>query len=83
MIISIMLVYKAIKFKAIVDDIYFYSKYFEGDIDGYVYTSDMVDIIGKNEERINKEIKEVLRKKYMKNFVITNKWPKSTNSTCK
>lgn len=63
MIISIMLVYKAIKFRAIVDDIYFYSKYFEGDIDGYVYTSDMVAIIGKNEERINKEIKEVLRKK--------------------
>lgn len=70
MMISILIIYKAIENRAIIASIYFYSRYFEGELYGYINTSDMAKVIGKSEKKINSELAKLLKKKYMKNFII-------------
>lgn len=56
--------------RKIIDDIYFYSRYFEGDLSGYINTSSMVNVIGKSEKRINFDLKMLLKIGYMKNYTL-------------
>jgi Zn finger protein HypA/HybF involved in hydrogenase expression len=70
MMISILIIYKAIKNRTIISSIYFYYRYFEGDLNGYINISDMVNVIGKSENEIKNELTKLLKKKYMENFII-------------
>lgn len=70
-LISILLIIRSIHLKKFIGSIYFYSRYFEGDLDGKINTSEMVEVIGKSEKKIYSELKRLKRKKYMKNYKIT------------
>ncbi len=70
LLIGIFIIYKALKLRALVESVYFYSRYFEGDLDGYINTKDMVGVIGKDENKINKELSKLLKEKYMINFIL-------------
>ena len=70
MIISILIIYKSIKRRITIASIYFYSRYFEGDLNGYINITDMIKVIGKSQNEIKRELTKLLKKKYMKNFII-------------
>lgn len=69
-ILNGLLMYKAINIKKSNDIVYMYARFFEGDLDGYIYISDMVNIIGKDENSIFVELNEFLNKNIMINFSI-------------
>lgn len=69
--ISMLLIYSSIKSRRLIESVYFYSRYFEGDLDGYIYTSEMTKVIGKSESKINSELYKLIRKKYLINLKLT------------
>ena len=46
-ILSIVIAIRSIHYKKSLDNVYMYARYFEGDLDGYIYISDMTNVIGK------------------------------------
>ena len=66
--ISAFFIVKSIRARNFIGGVYFYSRYFEGDLDGKIKTSDMVNVIGKSEKKINSELGRLKRKNYMKNY---------------
>lgn len=71
--INLLIIYKIFRCNKLINSSYFYSRYFEGDLDGYINISDMVALIRKDEKRITKELNRLLKKKYMKNFFLEKK----------
>lgn len=71
-IIHIFIGLNAIHMKKLNDCVYMYTRYFEGDIDGYIYIDDMVRIIGKDENRIYSELVILLKKRILCDFIIRN-----------
>ncbi len=69
-ILSGLLVYKSMKLKTMLESINLYSRYFEGDLDGFINTSNMVKVIDRSEKQINSELNKLLKKKYMINFIL-------------
>lgn len=61
---------KGISMKKVNDSVYLYARYFEGDLDGYIYIYNMVNVIGKNEAEIFNELNNLLRRRIMTNFFI-------------
>lgn len=70
-VISSILIYNSIKSRILIENVYFYSRYFEGDLDGYIYTSEMTKVIGKSETKINSELFKLVNKKYLINLKLT------------
>lgn len=68
--LSILLIIKSLRSKKLIGNIYFYSRYFEGDLDGKIKVSEMIEVIGKSEKQIGRELKKLRRKKLMKNYKI-------------
>lgn len=54
------------------DMVYLYARYFEGDIDGYIYLGDMVNVVRKDEFTIYNELSRLQRKRILGNFFIRN-----------
>lgn len=67
-LINIFLIYSSIKSKSLIESAYFYDRYFSGDLDGYIYTSEMTKVIGKSESKINSELIKLIKKKYLINI---------------
>ncbi len=64
------LIWMFIKSNKMVDRAFLYARYFEGDLDGYIYISDMEKIVGYNSNEIYQQLNELLRKRYMLNFFL-------------
>ena len=69
-LISILLIVKSIMIRKLIGSIFFYSRYFEGDLDGKIKVAEMVEVIGKSKKKIYSELKKLKRRKYMTNFKI-------------
>lgn len=69
-ILHVFLVYRGILKKKLDDMVYMYARYFEGDLDGYIYISDMVNVFGKNEETIYNELSILIRRLILTNVSI-------------
>lgn len=54
-----------------IGDAYFYSGYFEGDLDGEVSTDELADVTGKSKNKVIRQMK-LFSKLYMKNFTYTD-----------
>ncbi|MBR2705070.1 MAG: hypothetical protein IKE91_06360 [Clostridia bacterium] len=59
-----------ISMKKVNDSVYLYARYFEGDLDGYIYICNMVNVIGKSEAEIYNELNNLLKERIMTNFFI-------------
>ena len=70
MIISIVVAIRAIHYKKSIDNVYMYVRYFEGDLDGYIYISDMTNVFGKRPDEIYKELNDLIRRKFLINVFI-------------
>lgn len=46
-LVSVVIIFISFIKRKIIDDIYFYSRYFEGNLSGYINTSSMVNVIKK------------------------------------
>ena len=57
-LISILLIVKSIMIRKLIGSIFFYSRYFEGDLDGKIKVAEMVEVIGKSEKKIYSELKK-------------------------
>ena len=71
--INIALIVLSIRSKRFVGSVFFYARYFEGDLDGIINPSDMVAVIGKSANRIKTELKWLKIRGYMKNYKLVNK----------
>lgn len=67
-VLSVFLIYSSIRSRKLIESVYFYSRYFDGDLDGYIYTSEMTKVIGKSEKKINYELYKLINKKYLINM---------------
>lgn len=72
-VLSVFLIYSSIRSRKLIESVYFYSRYFDGDLDGYIYTSEMTKVIGKNEKKINYELYKLINKKYLINMKLIKK----------
>jgi len=70
LVIHILLILKAIKMKKFTDMVYFYARYFEGDLDGYIFIANMVNLAGKDEFTIYRDLNRMLKKGILTNFFI-------------
>lgn len=66
-IIFLFIIIISLKSQKMIDNIYFYARYFEGDLDGYINILDMVNILGKDEQKIINELSKFIKRKYLKN----------------
>ncbi len=64
------IIYRGILKKKLDDMVYMYARYFEGDLDGYIYLSDMVNVFGKNEETIYNELSILIRRLVLTNVLL-------------
>lgn len=71
--INIALIVLSIRSKRFIGSIFFYARYFEGDLDGKIKPSDMVSVVGKSASRIKKELRWLKIRGYMKNYKLVNK----------
>jgi predicted Zn-ribbon and HTH transcriptional regulator len=72
-VVSAILICFSIKSRKLIESVYFYSRYFDGDLDGYIYTSEMTKVIGKSEKKINCELHKLINKKYLLNMKLIKK----------
>ena len=68
--LHVLLIYRGILKKKLDDMVYMYARYFEGDLDGYVYISDMVNAFSKNEQIIYNELSIFIRRGILTNVSI-------------
>ena len=71
--INIALILLSFRSKRLIGRVFFYARYFEGDLDGIIKPSEMVAVVGKNESRIKKELRWLKIRGYMKNYKLINK----------
>ena len=69
-IINSLLFYLTIKSKKFYSDAYIYSMLFEGDLDGYIFISDIVNIVNKDEYSIINDLNKLVRKQVLHGFII-------------
>lgn len=69
-IISIIVALRSIHYKKSLENVYMYARYFEGDLDGYIYISDMTNVIGKRPDEIEKELNDLIRRNFLINLYI-------------
>ena len=67
-ILSIVIATRSIHYKKALDNVYMYARYFEGDLDGYIYISDMTNVIGKRPDEIEKELNDLIRRNFLINL---------------
>lgn len=70
---NIFLIYRFLVVKRNIENAFFYSRYFEGDLDGYIYTSALRNITDKDTNTINRELKALINKHYLKNVELQQK----------
>lgn len=69
-ILSIVIAIRSIHYKKSLDNVYMYARYFEGDLDGYIYISDMTNVIGKRPDEIEKELNDLILRRFLINLFI-------------
>lgn len=70
---NIFLIYRFVVVKRNIENAFFYSRYFEGDLDGYIYTSALRNITNKDTNTINSELKKLINKHYLTNVELEQK----------
>ena len=71
--ISIGLIVLSLRSRRLIGSVFFYSRYFEGDLDGIIKPSDMVAVVGKSASRIQTELRWLKMGRYMKNYKLVKK----------
>lgn len=69
-IVSIVIALRSIHYKKSLENVYMYARYFEGDLDGYIYISDMKNVIGKRPDEIEKELNDLILRRFLINVFI-------------
>lgn len=72
-LISVVLIILSFRSKRLIGSVFFYARYFEGDLDGIIKPSDMVAVVGKNANRIKTELRWLKIRGYMKNYKLVKK----------
>ena len=71
--ISITLIILSLRSKRLIGSVFFYARYFEGDLDGVIKPADMVAVVGKSANRIETELRWLKMGGYMKNYKLVKK----------
>lgn len=71
--VNIVLILLSLRSKRLVGSVFFYARYFEGDLDGIIKPEDMVKVVGKSASRIRTELQWLKIGGYMKNYKLVKK----------